>query len=62
VAGIGPRSRLDGLARVGQRLDVLVSPQAPPVSLEEIVVATWPQRPLSGVAPAIENHRTSGLR
>jgi hypothetical protein len=26
VAGIGQRSRLDGLARVGQRLDVLVSP------------------------------------
>jgi hypothetical protein len=24
VAGIGPPSRLDGLARVGQRLDVLV--------------------------------------
>jgi len=26
VAGIGQDSRLDGLARVGQRLDVLASP------------------------------------
>ena len=26
VAGIGQRSRLDGLAPVGQRLDVLISP------------------------------------
>jgi hypothetical protein len=26
VAGIGQRSRLDGPARVGQRLDVFVSP------------------------------------